>query len=146
MAGKSEWPAELREFRPKHGGFIVDNVYDVEWLVLMQEKIQGKDRPIGFGESPTGKFGYMVDLYCKLHVFIVTPATRNLNLLNDAAHGGDQWMANRGNVLFLQLLQKPVATAEGPVYTTERPVWRPVPGGKPGEAAMVNCECEECCG
>ena len=104
-AGKTEWakslfkkplqvevgtlphfPDSMRAFeRGVHDGIVLDDVRDLAFLELHQEKLQGKyDRMVEFASTPGGQLAYALDLWRVPIVVTVNFSTKNLSFLQDA--------------------------------------------------------------
>ena len=82
--GNSEvFPARMRTFDDEvHDALILDDVRDYEWLVLQQDKLQGKyDTPVEFSTTPGGELAFVRDLFAIPIVVTTNFSTRNRHLL-----------------------------------------------------------------
>ena len=99
----SFFPNTMRQFdRNVHDALVLDDVRDLEFLNLHQEKLQGKNGLVEFGSSPCGKESYKKDLYCLPIVVTVNNDTKNLDYLLKK-----DFLANRSNRVVLSFRGKP---------------------------------------
>ena len=92
---------------------VLDDVRDLAFLDLHQEKLQGKAEPVEFGSSPCGKEAYSKDLYCLPIVVTINNDTANLHYLRCK-----DFLAKTENVVLLSFRGRP---GEAPP-STELPV------------------------
>ena len=92
------FPDSLRRLdRTVHDGLVLDDVRDLAFLGLHQEKLQGNyNFLVEFASTPGGQCSYTKDLWSLPIVATVNNATANLHLLNT-----DDFLSKRENVWVL---------------------------------------------
>ena len=98
------FPAKMRQFSRKlHDGLVVDDVRDLAFLTLHQEKLQGSyENAVEFGSTPSGDYSYWRDLWKVPVVVTVNHDTKNLDFLQTS-----DWLSKKTNVHFLSFSSKP---------------------------------------
>jgi hypothetical protein len=88
------FPDKLRQFkRGHHDGVVLDDVRDLNFLVLHQDKLQGKwDTELEFGSTAGGTCAFLVDWFCMPLVVTVNYSTKNMHLLHT-----DDWLSKPAN-------------------------------------------------
>ena len=84
----------MRTFqRGVHDGIVLDDLRDLQWLVLQQDKLQGKyDNLVEFGTTPSGEYSYKHWLFAIPIAATFNLSTANLHLLEQ-----DDFLGNPEN-------------------------------------------------
>ena len=90
-------PLELKvgalKFCPDNDGVVLDDVRDLNFLILHQDKLQGKwDTELEFGSTAGGTCAFLVDWFCMPLVVTINYSTKNLHLLHT-----DDWLSKPAN-------------------------------------------------
>ena len=97
------WPDQMRGFRRSHHGAIVlDDVRDLSWIALNQDRLQGSNCMTEFGTTPGGGLKHEHYLYRVPMIATINNSTANLDLLTE-----HDWLGNSGNRVLLTLAEAP---------------------------------------
>ena len=77
----------------------MDDIRDLVWVKMNQEKLQGKpEGPIEFASTPSGGYAYEHYLYRTPMILTINEDTANQQMLDE-----DDWLGNPGNRVVLKL-------------------------------------------
>ena len=89
----------MRAFdRSIHDAVILDDVRDLKFVVMHQEKLQGKyDHEVEFASTQGGRCAYTRDLFATPMVVTINYSTKGLDLLET-----DDWLSNERNRIVIK--------------------------------------------